>query len=237
MWLLERVRRRLPRAGATRASLRAATFGAVVAVALGAAVYTSPERALALAEATAADPLAFGLVVLALYLVRPVLLWPATVVAVAVGYGFGPVLGLPIALAGAVLTSAPPFVVARRLGRDAPVVGSAQAVGERFFETAGPVRGVAAGRLVPVPADAVTCAAAIAGVRFRHFALGVVVGELPWTIAGVAAGSSVATLTTDGVAAGGVRVAALATVAGLALLVGPAYRRYGAPTGDPGAGS
>lgn len=222
---------------APRAYVRIATLCLLVAVAIVAALLHSPEQLLAAAEAAAGDPLLFSFVVLALYLLRPVVLWPTTLVAVVVGYGFGFAAGVPIALAGAVLTSVAPFYLARRLGRDAPIVGSVQSLGERFFETAGPVRGVIAGRLVPIPADAVTAAAAVAGVRFRQFALGVLVGELPWTVAAVAVGASLATLTTEGAAAGGARLAALTTLAALALLVGPAYSRYGSslPTRESSA--
>jgi len=221
---------------AVRLAWRLGTLGALVAAALLAAALHSPERLLATAEATAADPLLFGGVVLALYLLRPLVLWPPTLVAVVVGYGFGVVVGVPVALAGAVVTSVPPFLVARWLGRDAPTVARLRDAGEGFFEATGPVRGVTAGRLAPVPADAVTCAAAVSGVSVRELAAGVLVGELPWTVAAVAVGASLATLTTDGLAAGGLRLGALGTVAALALLAGPAYRRYGhrLPTATPG---
>lgn len=210
-----------------RLAWRLATLGAAVAAVAIAAALHSPERLLAVAEATAADPLLFGGVVLALYLLRPLVLWPPTLVAVVVGYGYGVGLGIPVALAGAVVTSAPPFVLARWLGRDAPTVARVRDAGEGFFEAAGPVRGVTAARLAPVPADAVTCAAAVSGVTFRELAAGVLVGELPWTVAAVTIGASLATLATDGLAAGGLRLGALGTVVALALLAGPAYRRYG----------
>lgn len=207
--------------------MRLATLGGVVAAVALAAILHSPERLLDAAEAAAADPLVFGGVVLGLYLLRPLVLWPPTLVAVVVGYGYGVAVGVPVALVGAVVTSVPPFVVARWLGRDAPAVARLQDAGEGFFEATGPVRGVTAGRLAPVPADAVTCAAAVSGVEFRALAVGVLVGELPWTVAAVAVGASLATLAADGVAAGGLLLGALGTVAALALLAGPAYRRYG----------
>lgn len=210
-----------------RLTWRLASLGGLAAVVALAATAHSPARLLAVAEAAAADPLVFGGVVLALYAVRPALLWPPTLVAVVVGYGYGLAVGVPVALAGAVLTSGPPYLAARWLGRDAPVVARLQDAGEGFFGAAGPVRGVTAGRLAPLPADAVTCAAAVSGVSFGELAAGILVGELPWTVAAVAAGASLATLTTDGVTAGGLRLAVLGTVAALGVLAGPAYRRYG----------
>ncbi|GAB3680149.1 VTT domain-containing protein [Salinarchaeum chitinilyticum] len=203
------------------------TLAIVVAGVSLAALLHSPERLLDAAEGAAADPLLFAGVVAVLYAVRPALLWPPTLVAVVVGYGYGLVLGVPIALAGTVATSVAPFYVARWLGTDAPGADRVGAIGERFLASTGPIRGVTAARLAPIPADAVTVAAALSNVRFRSFAAGVLVGEIPWTIAAVAVGASLATLSTDGAAAGGFRIAALGTLAAIAVLVGPAYRRYG----------
>lgn len=209
------------------------TLVLVVAVVLLVALLHSPERLLDAAEGAAADPLVFAGVVAALYAVRPALLWPPTLVAVVVGYGYGVVLGVPIALAGAVATSIVPFYLARWLGTDAPGADRVGAIGEQYLAATGPIRGVTAARLAPIPADAVTVAAALADVRFRSFAAGVLVGEIPWTVAAVAVGASLATLSTDGAAAGGFRLVALATIAAIAILVGPAYRRYGDRVGFP----
>ncbi|WP_248516445.1 TVP38/TMEM64 family protein [Salinarchaeum laminariae] len=218
--------------------LRTVTLALVVAGVSLAALLHSPEPLLDAAERAASDPLLFAGVIAVLYAVRPALLWPPTLVAVVVGYGYGVVLGFPIALAGAVATSILPFYVTRWLGTDAPGADRVSAIGEQYLATAGPVRGVTAARLAPIPADAVTVGAALADVRFRSFALGVILGEIPWTIAAVAVGASLATLSTEGATAGGFRLIALTTIAAIAVLVGPAYRRYGERIGLPvGAGS
>jgi len=209
-----------------REAWRTATLAVIVAGAVLAAALHSPERLLTVAENAAADPLLFAGVVVGLYAIRPFVLWPPTLVAVVVGYGFGVMAGFPIALAGAVGTAVVPYVLAARFGREAPLVGRLQTAGEGFFEATGSFRGVVAARLAPIPADAVTVAAAIAGVRFRTFAAGVLVGETPWTLGAVAVGASLSTLSTEGASTGGLRITALATVAAIALLAGPAYRRY-----------
>lgn len=87
---------------------RRVLLGAAVAAVLAGAAIVSPDAALGRLEALAADPVAFGLAIAALYLVRPLLAWPPTLCAFAVGYGYG-VPGIPVALAGVALTSLPPF--------------------------------------------------------------------------------------------------------------------------------
>jgi uncharacterized membrane protein YdjX (TVP38/TMEM64 family) len=209
----------------------AAVLGGMALLAVG----LSPSTALSIAEQTTSEPLRFGAVVCALYLLRPALLWPPTLVAVVVGFGFGITVGVPVALAGAVLTSIVPYYVARWFGAEIATIDRLQRAGERFFDTTGDVRGVTAGRLAPVPADAVTCAAAIAGVPFRRVTAGVLVGELPWTVAAVGLGSSLATLSTTGLEGPGIQVGIGTTLAAVLLLAGPAYRYVNAanrPTAD-----
>ena len=188
-----------------------------------AAVAHSPAGILGAVERLVDDPLLFGAAVVGLYLLRPLVLWPTTLVAVVVGFGYG-LAGLPVALAGAVATSVPPFYAARWLGADHPRIEPLAAAGARCFGTTGHLRGVIAGRLLPIPADAVTVAAALSGVRFRTFAAGVLVGELPWTVAAVVVGASMATLSAEGLGAVGTPIAILTALAGAALLAGPAYR-------------
>lgn len=188
------------------------------------AALLSPSTVLAFAECTATDPFFFAGVIAALYLLRPFLLWPPTLVAVVVGFGYEVTIGVPIALAGAVVTSIVPFYLARWLGADVDTIARLQSAGERFFDATGDVRGVTAGRLAPVPADAITCAAAIAGVPFYHFAVGVLVGELPWTIAAVLVGSSLSTLSSTGLDAVGIELGVGTALAAALLLAGPAYR-------------
>ncbi|WP_267640332.1 TVP38/TMEM64 family protein [Haloarchaeobius amylolyticus] len=215
-------------------SPRALAGAALVALVVAASLLTSPDAVLVHVEALAADPLLFGAALVVLYSVRPLVAWPTTLVAVVVGYGYGVALGVPIGLAGAVYTSMPPFFAARWVddGGPIPVLDRLSAVGrfrtsaERYFDTAGGVRGVTAARLAPIPADAVTCTASVSGVRLRHFVAGTLVGELPWTVAAVVVGSSANTLTTHGLGAIGLPLAVAMVVSAAVLLAGPAYETF-----------
>ncbi len=166
----------------------------------------------------------FPLVLIGLYLVRPLLAWPITALSVVVGYRYGVAVGLPVALVGAVGTSLLPYAFGRYYRDQAGQLAGLVAGSERFFDATGGLRGVIAVRLAPTPAEPVSIAAGTGRVRLPAFVAGTAIGELPWTVAAVAAGHSLARLSLDGVTA----VAPWLFVAGLAaaaaLLAGPAYR-------------
>jgi uncharacterized membrane protein YdjX (TVP38/TMEM64 family) len=211
---------------------RAVVGVALVATVVVASLAVSPSAALSTLDAVAGDPVAFGVALLAVYLLRPLVAWPTTLVSVIVGYGYGVVLGVPVGLAGAVLTSMPAFAAGRYFGDGGDNPLSWVAPGERFldaarsyFDTTGGFRGVTAARLAPLPADAVTATAAMTGVSLPAFAAATVVGELPWTVAAVLVGGSLATLTTDGVGAVDVRLVAGLAIAAAVVAAGPLYRR------------
>lgn len=236
---------------------RRALLGVLLVVAvLTAGVLVSPSATFETLETLAADPVTFGFVVAGLYLVRPLFAWPTTPLAIVVGYGFGVVVGVPVALLGVLVTIIPPFLVARWVvgdrvepstettvqtasaGRLESTLERAGDVATSYYRTAGPIRGVTASRLAPIPSDVATCAAAACGVRFRHLLVGTAVGELPWTIAAVVVGASAATITADGVGELGLALTVACVTAAAVLLVGPAYRvlrhRIAAPTtGQP----
>lgn len=220
----------------------AGMFAVVLVAVVG--VTGSPSTTIATVESVAADPVAFGLVVAGLYLVRPLLAWPTTPLAAIVGYGYG-VVGVPVALAGVVVTVVPVYVAARWFAAGStdpaaavPFVPSdaferASSAGNTYYETAGPVRGVIVSRLAPIPSDVATCAAAFCGVSLRHLAVGTAIGELPWTVAAVVVGASTATVTTDGLGELGPMLAVGCAIAAVVLLAGPAYR-YRAAAGRSG---
>lgn len=205
-----------------RPDRRSAAGLLVLAVVLVGALAVSPDRAFALAERVADDPFVLGAVLGGLYLVRPLFAWPTTVLSLLVGAAYGVAVGIPVALVGIALTTIPTYLATRHLGvaERFPRVDS---VGSRYFDRAGPLRGTVAGRLVPIPADVVTCGAAVAGVRLRTLLAGTVVGEVPWTVAAVVVGSSAGRIARVGLDGLGPRLAVATTVAGLALLAGPAY--------------
>ncbi|QCW02652.1 TVP38/TMEM64 family protein [Natrinema pallidum] len=222
-----------------------ALAGAIVASgAVAAGVLVSPSTIVGTVDAVAADPILFGLLVTGLYLVRPLLAWPTTPLAAVVGYGFGVPVGVPIALCGVVVTVFPVFVAARWLAAgasdedaDAALLERAGDTVARYYETAGPLRGVTASRLAPIPSDVATCAAAVSGVGCRQLVLGTVVGELPWTVAAVVVGASAATVTAGGLEGVGVALSLACAAAAVLLLAGPAYRRIRTGSRSPTDGT
>ncbi len=210
-----------------RASLRqAAGIAVVVAVAGLAALTTSPEALFARAERLAHQPVLFGVVLLAVYLVRPLLAWPISVLSILLGYVLGPV-AIPIALAGAVVTALPAYALARYLGHDAGFLARVGDAGGVVRRTTGDLRGIVAVRLAPLPTDPVSYAAGLAGVPLRPYVAGTAIGEAPWVVAAVLLGASANELTT-GATTGTVDPILLVTTAALAALLalsGPAYRR------------
>lgn len=201
--------------------------GLALAVVVVGAFLLSPAAVIARATWVAADPLRLVVAASLLALVRPLLAWPTTLLALVVGYGLGPV-GIPFALALIVLTSIPPFLFARHY-RGATRLAD---LGEQTVAVTGSVRGVTATRLLPIPSDVVSVAAGVADVPLGAFALGTALGEVPWAVAGVVAGTSVETLTTESLRAiAHPEFVVLVALAGVALLVPPVYRRYRADRG------
>lgn len=194
-------------------------FGLALLVLLVGAVLLAPAHALHTLSWLAADPLRFGVALFLVALVRPFVAWPTTLLAVAAGYGYG-VVGLPYALALITLTSVPPFLLARHLGRDSWVAVQ----GERVVAEAGDLRSVVASRLVPAPSDVVSVAAGVSGVSLPTFVIGTAVGELPWAVVGILAGSSLDTLAEASLGAVDRRLVAACGLAAVLLLAGPVYR-------------
>lgn len=205
----------------------------VLAVVALAALLTSPERALSALVALGDRPLLFAAVLLAVYLVRPFLAWPTVAVSVGVGVVLGPVAGLPVALVGAVLTSLPAFFLGDWFRADGGATGRLAEGGRAYFGAAGDVRGTTAARLAPVPADAVSVAAGLSGVPLWAYAVGTLVGEVPWTVAAVLVGGSARTVATAGLAALELPLLVATTLAAFLLLAGPIYRRLGADSDPP----
>lgn len=208
---------------------RYVVLGAIVAAVTVAAVSISPERGLSTLTWLAADPVRFAVALVAVSVVRPFLAWPTTLVAIAVGFGYG-WIGVPFGVLLLTLTALPPYYLAR-LGRADPSaddgIGSRlSAAGERFVGVAGGSRTVAATRLLPMPSDAISVGAGVAGVRLRPFLLGTAVGELPWVIAGVAIGVSADRLARGELSAFDPTLFVGMAAVALLLLAGPFYRAY-----------
>jgi uncharacterized membrane protein YdjX (TVP38/TMEM64 family) len=200
-------------------------FGSVFAggAVLAAAVLLSPAAVLAHAEALSARPGLFAGALVAIYLFRPFLLWPISAISVLVGYVYGLSVGVPVGLAGAVLTSLPPFALARYVRTDDGVFGYLGQHGDRLVDATGELRGIVAARLAPLPADGVAYAAGLSRVSVGTMLVGTFLGEFPWVVAAVLAGSSMRTLSVQGLGTGLPLVVGAGSLAVL-LLAGPAYR-------------
>ena len=199
----------------------------LAAVALLAALTLPPRVLVNRLAGLTADPVAFVAVLGAVYLVRPFLLWPVTALAVLVGYLYGPVVGLPVALAGTGLSALPPYLLARRV--DGGPLASLGGAGRRVADAVGAFRGVVAARLVPIPGDAVSYGAGFAGLPPGRFLAGTVIGEIPWATAAVITGASMRSVSLSPAITPELVVAA----AGVAVLVlaGPVYEHVKSPDG------
>jgi uncharacterized membrane protein YdjX (TVP38/TMEM64 family) len=205
----------------SRAALGAAVL---LVVGLGAAL-TSPQWVLSRLDWLAAEPVRFAAALAALALVRPLLAWPTTLIAVVVGYGWG-VRGLPAALALIALTSVPPFLLARQSADG----GRLASAGARAVDATGDLRGVIVSRLLPAPSDVVSVGVGVSGVSLRAFVIGTAIGELPWAVAGIVAGQSIGRVLREGLRAViELELIVAAGVAAVLLLVGPAYRHFADP--------
>ena len=204
-----------------------AVAGTVLAAMVAFAWFSSPDAVLEPLTWLADEPVRFGAVLLGLAAVRPFLAWPTTLLAVAVGFGYG-WIGVPVGVALLVLTALPPYGLARagrmRLRADIRTADRICSAGERLADATGSVRAVTATRLLPLPSDAVSVGAGASGIRLRPFLVGTGVGELPWVIVGVAVGVSLDRLAAGELSA--VDPTAFVAMAGLGvlLLAGPVYR-------------
>lgn len=157
------------------------------------------------------------------YLVRPFFLWPLSVFSVFIGYVFGFPAGLPVVLAGTVLTCLPPFLIAARYGTKFPYVDWLAGRGQVVVEATGEFRGMIAARLSPAPADAVSYGAGLAGVSTRAFVAGTLIGELPWALFYVLLGRSLRTFSAGAVGVVDLRLLLVTAVLSVALVAPKVY--------------
>lgn len=196
----------------------------VLGVVVAASVFSSPERTIEAIEDLLANPFQFALALTLLYLVRPLVAWPLSLLSVLVGYAYGLALGFPVALAGALVSCLVPFLLARYLRSDVGLVGYLSGSGRRFFDATGNVRGVFAARLAPAPADAISYGAGLSGIPTGAFVLGTVLGEIPWTAAFVLVGTSMSEFSSQEATLDSTAFVLGATALAVLVLAGPTYR-------------
>jgi len=196
---------------------------AALAAAAAVGLTHSPAAVLAALDPAGRDPAVVVGGLLVLYLLRPAVLWPLSVFSVFVGYLLGVPAGLPVALGGTLLSCLPPYLAARYVGERTSFFGRVGAAGSTVVDATGPLRGTVAARLSPAPADAVSYGAGVAGVGLLPYALGTLVGELPWAFGYVLLGASLSRF--DGASVGGLdlRLVVAAALVALALVARPVY--------------
>ena len=199
------------------------SLGVVVAALVAAALVSSPSAVLDSIAGLSARPWRFVAVLAVLYVARPFLLWPVSALSVTVGFVLGTTYGIPVAIAGTLLSNTAPFLLARYARTDEGIVGLTTETSDRVVAVTGEFRGVVAARLAPLPADVVSPAAGFSNVSFRAYMLGTLVGESPWIAAEVIAGASMHTLSVYGL---GHSLALFAAASSLSafLLARPTYR-------------
>ena len=126
-------------------------------------------------------------VLLSIFMLRPLLLLPITILNAFAGFLFGPVLGLAYAVIATLLSSAVAYGVARFL-RVQPKEGGSGFIDNlrsRSFET------VLIGRLIFLPGDLINYAAGFLRISFVAFMLATAIGGLPGLMVSVLAGASI----------------------------------------------
>jgi len=158
-----------------------------------------------------------------LYLVRPFFLWPLSVFSVFIGYVFGFPYGLPLVLAGTVITCFPPFLVAKQYNGKFAYFDWLSEKGSSLVDKTGALRGMVAARLSPAPADAISYGAGITGISSQTFAVGTLMGELPWAIFYILLGESLRAFSTAGFDQADIRLVLLTTVGSVLIVVYSLY--------------
>jgi uncharacterized membrane protein YdjX (TVP38/TMEM64 family) len=133
------------------------------------------------------------LIYILLYAVRPLIVFPATILSVAGGFVFGPVLGILYTIIASNISSTIAFYVGQFFGRgmlkddgsDGLIQRYARRMRENSFET------VMVMRFIFLPYDLVSYLAGFLKIKFIPFILATALGSIPGTIAFVGFGASI----------------------------------------------
>jgi uncharacterized membrane protein YdjX (TVP38/TMEM64 family) len=139
------------------------------------------------------------LVYIGLYIVRPLILFPSTVLTLAGGFVFGPLLGVLYTVLASNASSTVAFFVGRYFGEglfkddgsNGLIQRYARRMRENSFET------VMIMRFIFLPYDAVSYLAGFLKIRYWPFILATALGSIPGTIAFVGFGASIETFDGD----------------------------------------
>jgi len=133
------------------------------------------------------------LIYIVLYAVRPLILFPSTVLTLAGGFVFGPILGVLYTIVASNISSTIAFYVGHFFGEgllkddgsDGWIQRYARRMRENSFET------VMTMRFIFLPYDAVSYLAGFLKIKYWAFILATALGSIPGTIAFVGFGASV----------------------------------------------
>lgn len=144
-------------------------------------------------EALSGSPYSF-LLLLAIYIIRPVLLLPITLLTVFAGFLYGAFWGTLYSLIASLLSASIAYFIGRFLrGDKIKLQGNwLERLRERSFET------VLTSRLIFLPGDLVNYACGFLKISFTAFLLATALGGLPGLLVGVFAGASLETFSADG---------------------------------------
>jgi uncharacterized membrane protein YdjX (TVP38/TMEM64 family) len=134
-----------------------------------------------------------ALVYIVIYAVRPLILFPATLLTIASGLIFGPWLGTLFTVIGENASANFGFTLVRWFGREA-VVSHSTALMSRWDEKLqqNGLVAVMTMRLIMLPFDAVNFSCGLTAIRHRDYAIGTFIGILPSLIGFVLLGGIVA---------------------------------------------
>ncbi|MCG8483646.1 MAG: TVP38/TMEM64 family protein [Clostridia bacterium] len=131
--------------------------------------------------------LSFGwiapIVYILLYTLRPITLFPASILSLGGGLAFGALFGTVYTVVGASLGAILAFLTARKLGSEAveQLLGNKLTKLDNKIEAQG-FYAVLIMRLIPIfPFDAVSYWSGLSKVHFKHFVLATVIGIIPGT--------------------------------------------------------
>lgn len=134
-----------------------------------------------------------ALVYIGLYIVRPLILFPSTILTLAGGFVFGPVLGVLYTILASNASSTAAYFVGRYFGegllKDDGSEGLLQRYARRMRENS--FETVMTMRFIFLPYDAVSYLAGFLKIRYWSFILATALGSIPGTIAFVGFGASV----------------------------------------------
>lgn len=187
-----------PDADKTSGKTRLAILAAWI-IAVGTWLIVSQQRGISPIEAAEslrrvlADAWWGPLLYIAVYVLRPIILFPASILTVLGGLAFGPVAGVVYTVAGSNLSTAATYGGVRYLAGQRPLRPPfGRAALDRL--AANPFETTLILRLVAAPFDAVPAAAGALGLRFWPFLAGSFLGTIAGTIAFVLFGASIESL-------------------------------------------